>query len=200
MRTQLRNRLLGAGVLTALVVIFIPMIIEEKVEQASVPNVFPEMPNRQFNSPSVENNNGIFTPQIIPESTDARPVLDQNLVPTSPQNPSEKTNISQIASTSPKVKEKAKLQSKPESKKVIKSKTKGWVVQVGSFSNRNNAIKLVQTLKKKHFEAFLEKIKMNGRWLYRVRVGPEINKNTAKKIQAKISKAVNLKGSVVSYP
>lgn len=197
MRTQLRNRLLGAGVLTALVVIFIPMIIEEKVEQASVPNVFPEMPNRQFNSSSVENNNGIFTPEIIPESTDARPVLDQNLVPTSPQVPSEKTTVTP---TPPKVKETAKVPPKPEPKKVIKPKINGWVVQVGSFSNHNNAVKLVQTLKKKHFEAFLEKIKVKGRWLYRVRVGPEINKNTAKKIQAKISKAVNLKGSVVTYP
>lgn len=48
----------------------------------------------------------------------------------------------------------------------------GWVVQLGSFSNRANAEGLAEQTRAKGFETYLMPIERSGRTLYRVRVGP----------------------------
>ena len=206
MKSQLRNRLLGAGVLTALVVIFIPMIIEEKPEPASVPNVFPTPPERQFSElDETITSNGIFTPKPIQEATPVRPILDQNLVTEDSDSGINDFDEKMIQYTDPIASTKTMptvTSSTRYSNTTVKSTPKvgAWIVQVGSFSNKSNATRLVKKLKKNNLEAFLERTNFNNRLLYRVRVGPEISKKLAQKVQAKVVKAVNLKGKVVRYP
>ena len=76
----------------------------------------------------------------------------------------------------------------------------GWVVQVGSFSQKTNAEKLRDKLRKMGMASFVASGQSNGKTVYRVRVGPEIDRADAEKIQATIKSKTKLKGLVMKYP
>ena len=75
-----------------------------------------------------------------------------------------------------------------------------WVVQIASLSNKENADRLVADLREKRYAAFLEQVQVNGKNLYRVRVGPEIDRKTAERMAQEIHGTFNLKGQVIRYP
>lgn len=75
-----------------------------------------------------------------------------------------------------------------------------WVVQVGSFSNANNADNLVQRLREAGFQAFSEAGESGGRTIHKVRVGPELQRGRAESLQQRIASELQIRGMVVSYP
>lgn len=54
-----------------------------------------------------------------------------------------------------------------------------WVIQVGSFSKSSNAESLKQRLQKGGHKAYVDQREYQGRPVYRVLVGPLLNRNTA---------------------
>ncbi len=76
----------------------------------------------------------------------------------------------------------------------------GWVVQVGSFSKKANAEQLRDELRKMGMASFVATGLSNKKKVYRVRVGPEINRADAEKIKAKIKEKTKLNGLVMKYP
>jgi DedD protein len=76
----------------------------------------------------------------------------------------------------------------------------GWVVQVGSFSKQSNAKKLRDKLRKMSMASFVVTGVSDDKTVYRVRVGPEINRADAEKLQATIKKKTKLNGLVMKYP
>jgi len=81
-----------------------------------------------------------------------------------------------------------------------KASASGWAVQVGSFSDRANADRLVEDLLAARYPAFQEQTEVGGKTLYRVRVGPEEDRGLADAMAAGIAKRFKLSGRVVSYP
>jgi DedD protein len=75
-----------------------------------------------------------------------------------------------------------------------------WAVQVGSFSERENAMSLRDELRASGFAAFEEKVVADGEQVYRVKVGPEFNRERAEDLQARLRSKENLQGIVVTYP
>jgi DedD protein len=75
-----------------------------------------------------------------------------------------------------------------------------WVVQMGSFSNEQNALRLRDKLRKAGFVTQVEKVSVDARSHYRVRVGPYLERAEADRDQARLEKQLNLKGRVLSYP
>ena len=75
-----------------------------------------------------------------------------------------------------------------------------WVVQVGSFSNRNSAIQLRDKLRKQGFAAFVESFDAGGKPSHRVRVGPETARSRSEKTLVELNKKMKLDGIVVTYP
>ena len=71
----------------------------------------------------------------------------------------------------------------------------GWMVQLGSFASRPNAERLAQQLKGQGFAASVSQ-GTSGRHLYRVRVGPAHDKAAATQLQGKL-KAAGHTGAVV---
>ncbi len=61
-----------------------------------------------------------------------------------------------------------------------------WVVQVGSFSNQKSAETLVAELRLAELNAFLEKVSSTNGTVYKVRIGPEIDRDRAIKLVAKV--------------
>ena len=76
----------------------------------------------------------------------------------------------------------------------------GWVVQLGSFSDKNNAIDLRNKTRAAGFNAFVDMVvNSKGVELYRLRVGPLMEKTDAEKKQAEIKTRLKLDGLVKSH-
>ncbi len=74
-----------------------------------------------------------------------------------------------------------------------------WAVQLGSFSNEENAEGLAADLRDDGFAAFLSRVESGGRTLHRVRVGPQGSREEAEKVAAALAKA-GQRGQVVAHP
>jgi len=71
-----------------------------------------------------------------------------------------------------------------------------FVVQLGSFSSKQNAEKLTRDMTAKGFATFIAPITTNGRELYRVRVGPTRDRASAGALAAQL-KRMGQSGSIV---
>lgn len=74
-----------------------------------------------------------------------------------------------------------------------------WVVQLGSFKDKNNAHKLANRLRAAGFSAFTREIQAKQGNQLRVYVGPEFKQFAAVKLSSKIEHELNLKGIVIPY-
>jgi DedD protein len=79
------------------------------------------------------------------------------------------------------------------------SATGMWAVQIGSFSNKENADRLAAGLREKGYAAFLSQVQTGAGSLHRVRIGPQKDRESAEAVAAKL-KAGNVDGQVVPHP
>jgi DedD protein len=87
--------------------------------------------------------------------------------------------------------------SRADSRKPAPASASGtFVVQLGSFSSRENAERLVRDMTGKGFATFIAPITTNGRELYRVRVGPTRDRSSAEALAAQL-KRIGQSGSIV---
>jgi len=70
-----------------------------------------------------------------------------------------------------------------------------WVVNLGNFGNRSNAIRLKEKVVKAGFTAYM----VPKDDLFKVFVGPELNRSNAKALQQKLKSMFNVTGSVILY-
>lgn len=99
----------------------------------------------------------------------------------------------------PAVSEPAAAQS-PSGGEQASARTPAWAVQVGSFSEHENAQTLRNQLRASGFAAFEEKVKTGGEQVFRVKVGPELDRARAEALQGKLRSQKDLRGIVVSHP
>jgi DedD protein len=93
-----------------------------------------------------------------------------------------------------------------EIKKTIKKKKKAntarpiqaWALQVGTFDNKNNAVAFRDKLRKKKHTAYVEATKVDGKETFRVRIGPELNKDWLEKVRDMLKKDQQIDGFIVS--
>lgn len=89
---------------------------------------------------------------------------------------------------------------KPDSQAAPASSATGmWAVQLGSFSNKENAEKLAADLRKQGYAAFLSQLTTDKGTLHRVRIGPQKDRAAAEAMAARLLK-VDIKGQVVPHP
>lgn len=79
------------------------------------------------------------------------------------------------------------------------SPTGMWAVQLGSFSNQENAERLAADLRSEGYAAFLSKLSRDGDALHRVRVGPQKDKESAEAVARRLNDAGHA-GQVVPHP
>ncbi|MEJ2401915.1 MAG: SPOR domain-containing protein [Xanthomonadales bacterium] len=73
-----------------------------------------------------------------------------------------------------------------------------WVVQVGSFSSSANADNLVAKLRLEGHSAYREQVSSSGSTIYRVRVGPFVDRDDAIRADRQINERLALDGVVMS--
>lgn len=87
----------------------------------------------------------------------------------------------------------------PAAKQPAASSTGMWAVQLGSFSNKENAEKLAADLRKQGYAAFLSQLTTDKGLLHRVRIGPQKDRASAEAMAGRLAK-VGHKGQVVPHP
>jgi DedD protein len=187
MEVRVRERLIGALVLVAIVVLVVPAILKG-------PDRGPAPPAGQPPTRQVEVLIGDETPPppeqiLVPEPAlpEAAPV-PKAVVPKPEPRPVERPPPSakpppseprSVPAEKPAVVKPAPAASTPAS---------AWAVQLGAFSNREKAEHLVAELKKRRYAAFMLEYRASGQVLYRVRVGPEQDRARAEEIAARLTK------------
>jgi DedD protein len=73
-----------------------------------------------------------------------------------------------------------------------------WVVQVGSFSSAANADKLVARLRLDSMTAYKEAVSSSGSTIYRVRVGPFLEREEAIRVDKQVMERMSIDGVVMS--
>ncbi len=196
MEQKLKERLVGAAVLVAIAVIFIPIILNDSQETESISGSnIPEKPETNFNSriiPVIENDEKALLNTIESESIGS----EEN------QNKIEQDIIAEkVVSDNNKIADdiSAKKEAIEDEVKVDVGLS-AWIVQLGSFTEEDNAQSLNEKLRKAGYPAFVEPLKKNGKISYRVRVGPEIRRSEADLLLKNLKDKMKLDGIVVTYP
>lgn len=189
-----KHRIIGAIVIVALAVIFLPMILDER-EPPSELKKLAEIPSRR----DVSETRVVVSPVPAPEvktSGDAATPVTPVVETVTPPEPEPKP-VTPVKKPEPA---KTKPAAKATTERAAEKITKGWVVQVGTFSNAENAAKLRDSLKSHGHAVHAESVTLNGGKAVRLRVGPFREKSEAVKAQAQIQKESGTEGVVQAYP
>lgn len=76
----------------------------------------------------------------------------------------------------------------------------GWVVQLGAFSNANEANALRERVRGAGFSAFVEQVPSDSGTLNRVRVGPVASREAAEQLKAQLAARTGASGMVRQHP
>lgn len=87
----------------------------------------------------------------------------------------------------------------PASPKPVPKGLTSWVVQVAALSTPEAAQKLEDDLRSKGFHAFVEKLEGSKRTLWRVRVGPEVERTRADALATDVKRRTGLGAIVQKY-
>ncbi|NOZ36984.1 MAG: hypothetical protein GXP11_02750 [Gammaproteobacteria bacterium] len=206
-QSRLKQRLVGAIVLVALGVIFIPMILDGKREPGFIVNgsSIPVKPTEIKNIRQIEfaSNDSAATDRHDAEQDKIRIPIDKRSAPLSTVT---KVPVAASHASSSKLKTgKPETTASPvvrQKRKVSTvSATQAWAIQVGSFKQRSNAFKLRDKLRKHKYKAFVEGIRSrNAKLIYRVRLGPYISRAGAEQVRDSLLAQQKMKGLLVRHP
>ena len=207
MERKLQERMVGAGVLILALVIIGPMVLDggpdDSPDEADVPGQRPdeirthtfrlneppppaaESPQARTATPAGEPDRAGPEPERPPEPAPAaRPSLP-------PPEPAAETAPRRDTAAAPAAPIVAAAAPKAA------AAAGGFLVQVGTFGQKDNAERLAGTLKGKGFAAFVSPTSRAGKTLYRVRVGPAGSRDTAAGLAARLA-AAGQSGQVVA--
>jgi cell division septation protein DedD len=100
------------------------------------------------------------------------------------------------ASSAPEAVPLAPAASAPAAQAPAAEHAMAWTVQLGLFSNRENAARLIAGLKSRGFNPSMSDATKSGHKLYRVRVGNEHDRAAAQKLLARL-RAAGVKGAEI---
>lgn len=223
MDAQLKQRVVGAAVLVALGVIFIPLMLDNggdsgpaveldigspapadfssrviPIDDATMDRV-----ERAMDAGPEEFTGEADADDESPGTTIAEPVIEpaaESADEDAPEPEMLSVQEPSVAADKAHVPTEQPDSNTPEPAAPPRTGVTAWVVQLGSFTTQANADGLVQRLKKSGYTAFIEPLDDGGKPTYRVRVGPELTKLTAERIRDDIAKNVELTGIVMRYP
>lgn len=205
MEIQLKQRLVGIAVIFSLAVIFLPMLLDGSGHRPQNLDISIPPPPQLYSDVRVEEK-VIQLKKQAAELDQLKPfIVDEMSDPPDKKGSSEKAeNQGKTEKTvTPKASESAhpKIKTAAE-KKVSKVQVGGdlWVIQVGSFKDKNKAYIERDRLRKLNMSAvFIEKYKTSKSLNYRVRMGPFLTRNKATVVKNKVLAKLNLKGLVMKY-
>ena len=219
MEETVKKRLVGAIVLVALAVIFVPFLLEEKEspQQRAVEleKKIPAQPTQKFRSGLVPDEKTATQQVIRAESQEDDFNISERLDLSEFTPPAVTGNNSapgakadeeqQRAEKKPAKVSRPTAAPKPEKKSVVAATEKkqsvskqGWVIQVGAFGRKSNADNLYKKLTNSGMKAYVEKSSRQNKKLYHVRIGPFPSKSKAQQSRNKAGKVSGLNVKVLN--
>jgi cell division septation protein DedD len=189
MEPALKQRLVGAAVLVALAVIFLPMLIQGPAPESGVSNVSldaPPAPQGEFQTRDL--------PLVAPEGAPAEGALGMENTPPQPAPAvaTAATVVTPMAATT--VPDKPAATTEPlaadEPFEMFPAPTAGgnYAVHVGSFATAAAADKLIASLRDQQLPAFREGANVDGKTVQRVRIGPFATRSQAEDARLRASR------------
>ncbi len=197
-----KHRIIGAIVVVALAVIFVPMILNEHEPPPELKDIS-EIP-----SPGDTTETKVVVVPVpdaaMKNQPSSEPAPKAEIPLTTVEQPA---TVVAAPAPPPKVitpaAKAAPLKVKSQSSSVVRTAdkiTKGWIVQVGTFSNIENAERLRAKLKSSGHAVYAENITIDNSKAVRLRVGPFREKTQAQKSMAQIQREVGLQSALQTYP
>ncbi|HEX4481987.1 MAG TPA: SPOR domain-containing protein [Rudaea sp.] len=195
MDSALKQRLLGAAVLIALAVIFVPMFLSnspQKQESTTTTLDIPPEPDHKFETRTLP----VAEPSAPVATTPAPAVNDPNKIVTVDTNaqpridahPEDKTPAPVVA-TPPKPVAATPPKPMPAEPEPAPTATGRFHVNLGIYADQAHANALVGHVKKLGFAAAAEPTEYQGKSALRVRVGPFADRAAAETARLKIKQA-----------
>lgn len=190
---RLKQRMIGALVLLALAVIFLPMLFTREDEVRQVVVEAPPMPKAPP-APRVE-----VEPVAVPEPV----ILPEEPPPSTAVASTPATPAVPAASTSTRDKTQAANPAPPPAQAKVAEASRldanslpaNWSIQLASLSNSANAQALQKTLRSQGYNAYIRHV--DG--MNRVYVGPVIERSEANRLRDQLKRQHNLSGFVVRF-
>lgn len=82
---------------------------------------------------------------------------------------------------------------------LINLKNHAWVIQIGSFKNKTNAIRLVNQLRENGYHAFIQQVNTISGDSTRVFIGPEYKQTSARALASRLENDLHIHGMIISY-
>jgi DedD protein len=177
-----KHRIVGAIVLVALVVIFVPMILSGREPPPELKGAREAPPRAEITETKM-----VVTP--VPAEEPKLPESTETVV----QVPVEPKPVPM-----PEAKPAAPVEKPAPAKPAAVKIEDGWMVQVGTFSNTQNAARLRDRLKSLGHSVHADSVTVGGKKAMRLRVGPFADRAKADKAQAQIRKETGVAGVVQS--
>ncbi len=202
---SIKQRLVGAVVLVAAAVVFLPMIFDgPRPNDGGTRTVDLALPaSEPAVQVDIDSGESVATGTAAsgaPTAAEAKPGADTVQTPPATKAPTAgaATQPDQaIARSQPK--SAATPKPEPVGESPLASKA-GWAVQAGSFSDPDHAQALAKRLQKKGLSAFVQRYSGAGRTLYRVRVGPYPERIDAERQAPAVAAAAGGPTKVVPTP
>ena len=203
MERALKERIIGAVVLVVFVVLVVPVFLDGPPQDGEVVTERVLLPGQDADDTrTVILNNDRTEP--VPTSS-GEETREQQPPPARPETTPVQETQQPVARTEP---DPEQTPSKPAPQPVEQPQTQDqpatsstgmWAVQLGSFSNKENAEKLAADLRRQGYTAFVSQHQTGSGVLHRVRIGPQKDRAGAEQMAARLLK-VDIKGQVVPHP
>ena len=198
-----KQRLVGIAVIFALAVIFLPMILDGSgIRKNTLEVVIPPQPviknNPEFEQKIVELHAKVEDlPSLEPQFVDERSSENAKQIERKTERAEQKDSGSKSEPVqSPPA---SKQQTQPEAE-VTRVGGDTWVLQVGSFKDRKKALSQRDKLRKSNIAAvFIEQFSIDNELVYRVRLGPFLNRDQSKVALNKIKAKYDIDGLIMKY-
>ncbi|WP_019022228.1 SPOR domain-containing protein [Thioalkalivibrio sp. ALE23] len=193
-----RYRLVGAVILIALAVIFLPWLFDGAGYQymTDAEDPVPEAP--QFAEPDVPlpSERDTRMRDEAPEDEMETPGMDTSRVAEARRLPSDLDAEDDMAGDDA-AQGPEPLRREGEPTQEVSS---GWAVQVGSYRDGDNAREQERALRDAGLAAFIEDVTVDGETVYRVKVGPRADREAAIRLREDLEEERGLSGIVVTFP
>lgn len=200
METRVKERLVGAVILVALIVALVPEILSGP-RRATGGATVTEQPLRTYTIDLEERGFPAESTESEPTETSETPgevsgTAPSNAAAPTPGAAAETPTVAQPSA--PRALGPAPpARSEPSASEPALDS--GWAVQLGSFSNAENAERLVSELRAKGYKAFVSRFESSGQKRLRVRVGPEQERARAEQLAQRL-RGEGRQAAVVAHP
>ena len=191
MDTALKHRLTGAVILVLLAVALLPELLTGS-GRAARPNAL--LPSEAGSAPERSIDIDLTEAARAPAGATPAPAPTPAPPPAPLELPTPPAVMEPAPATTPPVAEAPTPAAAPAKAAPVPAGT--YFVQLGVFVNRASADRLDRTLRRQGFTPIVKEVTASGKRMYRVRVGPEVDRAAANALLKRLSEAGH-KGSVV---